>query len=80
MDRQICDRSVDAIIKKRLVKAKCCEQPSELEDSEHSLRVRAAQHFLNKGYGLAAIMRAGGWSKAKIVSRYLQFSPHSIRN
>ena len=31
-----------------------------------------------KGYDLAAIMRAGGWSNAETVSRYLRFSQHNI--
>ena len=55
-----------------------CERPSDVEVSKHSLRVGAAQDLLIKGYDLAAIMRAGGWSNAETVSRYLRFSQHNI--
>ena len=78
MDRPICDRNVNEIIKKSVVKVKRCERPSDLEVSGHSLRVGAAQDLLIKGYDLAAIMRAGGWSNAETVSRYLRFSQHNI--
>ena len=78
LDRSICDRSVNEIIKKSVVKVKSCERPSDLEVSGHSLRVGAAQDLLIKGYDLAAIMRAGGWSNAETVSRYLRFSQHNI--
>jgi site-specific recombinase XerD len=78
MDRSICDRNVNEIIKKSVVKVKRCERPSDLEVSGHSLRVGAAQDLLIKGYDLAAIMRAGGWSNAETVSRYLRFSQHNI--
>ena len=59
------------------------EQLLELLDGEicvsgHSLRVGAAQDLLIKGYDLAAIMRAGGWSDPSTVSRYLRFSQHNI--
>ena len=60
LDRPICDRNVNEIIKKSVVKVKRCERPSDLEVSGHSLRVGAAQDLLIKGYDLAAIMRAGG--------------------
>ena len=40
--------------------------------------VGAAQDLLIKGYDLAAIMRAGGWSDPSTVSRYLRFSQHNI--
>ena len=33
--------------------------------------------FMRDG-DLAAIMRAGGWSNAETVSRYLRFSQHNI--
>jgi hypothetical protein len=49
-----------------------------LKVSGHSLRVGAAQDLLIKGYDLAAIMRAGGWSDPSTVSRYLRFSQHNI--
>lgn len=78
IDRPICDRNVNEIIKKSVVKVKRCERPSDLEVSGHSLRVGAAQDLLVKGYDLAAIMRAGGWSNAETVSRYLRFSQHNI--
>ena len=78
VDRPICDRNVNEIIKKSVVKVKRCERPSDLEVSGHSLRVGAAQDLLIKGYDLAAIMRAGGWSNAETVSRYLRFSQHNI--
>ncbi|MDB2520116.1 tyrosine-type recombinase/integrase [Planktomarina temperata] len=78
IDRPICDRNVNEIIKKSVVKVKRCERPSDLEVSGHSLRVGAAQDLLIKGYDLAAIMRAGGWSNAETVSRYLRFSQHNI--
>ena len=78
LDRPICDRNVNEIIKKSVVKVKRCERPSDLEVSGHSLRVGAAQDLLIKGYDLAAIMRAGGWSNAGTVSRYLRFSQHNI--
>jgi integrase/recombinase XerD len=77
-DRAICDRNVNDIIKRSVVKVKRCERPSDLEVSGHSLRVGAAQDLLIKGYDLAAIMRAGGWSDASTVSRYLRFSQHNI--
>jgi integrase/recombinase XerD len=80
IDRPICDRNVNEIIKKSVVKVKRCERPSDLEVSGHSLRVGAAQDLLIKGYDLAAIMRAGGWSNAETVSRYLRFSQHNIWN
>ena len=78
VDRPICDRNVNEIIKKSVVKVKRYERPSDLEVSGHSLRVGAAQDLLIKGYDLAAIMRAGGWSNAETVSRYLRFSQHNI--
>ena len=77
-DRAICDRNVNDIIKRSVVKVKRCERPSDLEVSGHSLRVGAAQDLLIKGYDLAAIMRAGGWSDASTVSRYLRFAQHNI--
>ena len=76
--RAICDRNVNDIIKRSVVKVKRRERPSDLEVSGHSLRVGAAQDLLIKGYDLAAIMRAGGWSDPSTVSRYLRFSQHNI--
>ena len=77
-NRAICDRNVNDIIKRSIVKVKRCERPNNLEVSGHSLRVGAAQDLLIKGYDLAAIMRAGGWSDPSTVSRYLRFSQHNI--
>ena len=77
-DRAICDRNVNDIIKRSVVKVKRCERPSDLEVSGHSLRVGAAQDLLIRGYDLAAIMRAGGWSDPSTVSRYLRFSQYNI--
>ena len=78
VDRPICDRNVNEIIKKSVVKVKRCDRPSDLEVSGHSLRIGAAQDLLIKGYDIAAIMRAGGWSNAETVSRYLRFAQHNI--
>ena len=78
IDRPICDRNVNDIIKRGVLKVKRCERPSDLEVSGHSLRVGAAQDLLIKGYDLAAIMRAGGWTNPSTVSRYLRFSQHNI--
>ena len=77
-DRAICDRNVNDIIKQSVIKVKRCERPGDLEVSGHSLRVGAAQDLLIRGYDLAAIMRAGGWSDPSTVSRYLRFSQHNI--
>jgi integrase/recombinase XerD len=78
IDRPICDQNVNDIIKRSVVKVKGCVRPSDLEVSGHSLRVGAAQDLLIKGYDLAAIMRAGGWSDPNTVSRYLRFSQHNL--
>ena len=76
--RAICDRNVNDIIKRGVVKVKKVERPSDLEVSGHSLSVGAAQDLLIKGYDLAAIMRAGGWTDPSTLSRYLRFSEHNI--
>ena len=78
VDRPICDRNVNDIIKRAVIKVKRCERPSDIDVSGHSLRVGAAQDLLIKGYDLAAIMRAGGWSSPNTVSRYLRFAQHNI--
>lgn len=78
VERPICDRNVNEIIKKSVVKVNRCERPSDLDISGYSLRVGAAQDLLIMGYDLAGIMRAGGWSNAETVSRYLRFSQHNI--
>ena len=48
-NRAICDRNVNDIIKRSVIKVKRCERPSDLEVSGHSLRVGAAQDLLIKG-------------------------------
>lgn len=78
LERAICDRQVNEIIKQGLVRVKRYPRPSDLEVSRHSLRVGAAQDLLIKGHDLAAIMRAGGWSEPGTVSRYLRFAQHNI--
>ena len=78
LDRAICDRQVNEIIKQGLVRVKRYPRPSDLEVSGHSLRVGAAQELLVQGHDLAAIMRAGGWSEPSTVSRYLRFAQHNI--
>ena len=78
LDRPICVRSVNDIIKRSVIKVKRCHRPSDLEVSGHSLRVGAAQDLLIKGYDFAAIMRAGGWSNPSTVLRYVRFSQHNI--
>lgn len=78
LDSAICDRQVNEIIKQGLVRVKRHPRPSDSEVSGHSLRVGAAQDLLIRGYDLAAIMRAGGWSDPSTVSRYLRFSQHNI--
>jgi len=54
-DRTICDRNVNNIIKRGVVKVKRCERPSDFEFSGHYLRVGAAQDLLIRGSDLAAI-------------------------
>ena len=77
-DRPICARHVNEIIKKTVVKVKGCERLKDGDVSGHSLRVGAAQDLLVRGYDLAAIMRAGGWSDTGTVLRYWRFSQHNI--
>lgn len=78
LDRAICDRQVNEIIKQGLVRVKRYPRPSDLEVSGHSLRVGAAQDLLVKGHDMAAIIRAGGWSEPSTVARYLRFAQHNI--
>ena len=78
LDRAICDRQVNEIIKQGLVRVKRYPRPSDVEISGHSLRVGAAQDLLIKGHDMAAIMRAGGWSEPSTVARYLRFAQHNI--
>ena len=78
LDRAICDRQVNEIIKQGLVRVKRYRRPSDLKVSGHSLRVGAAQDLLIKGHDMAAIMRAGGWTEPSTVARYLRFAQHNI--
>ena len=78
LDRAICDRQVNEVIKQALVRVKRYPRPDDFEVSGHSLRVGAAQDLLIRGYDLAAIMRSGGWTDPSTVSRYLRFSKHNI--
>jgi integrase/recombinase XerD len=78
LDRAICDRQVNEIIKQGLVRVKRYPRPSDLEVSGHSLRVGAAQDLLIKGHDIAAIMRAGGWTEPTTVARYLRYAQHNI--
>ena len=78
LDRAICDRQMNEIIKQGLVRVKRYPRPSDLKVSGHSLRVGAAQDLLIKGHDMAAIMRAGGWTEPSTVARYLRFAQHNI--
>ena len=60
-------------IKKPMVTVRGCERPRDGDVSGHSLRVGATQDLLIRGYELAVIMQASGWSDASTVSRYLRF-------
>ena len=77
-DRAICDRNVNDIIKRGVVKVKRCERPNDRKVSGHSLHVGAAQDLLIRGYDLTAIMRASGWSDPSTNSRYLRFLQYNI--
>ena len=78
LDRALCDRSVNEIIKRSLLKVKGVARPNYNDISGHSLRVGAAQDLLIKGYDIGAIMRAGGWSDVTTVSRYLKYSEQNV--
>ena len=77
LNRALCERSINEIIKKSVVKTRG-HRPREREVSGHSLRVGAAQDLMMMGHDLPAIMRAGGWNNIRVVSRYLQMSEHNI--
>ena len=77
LNRALCERSINEIIKKSVVKTRG-HRPREREVSGHSLRVGAAQDLIMMGHDLPAIMRAGGWNNIRVVSRYLQMSEHNI--
>ena len=78
LGRALCGRSVSEIIKGAAAKVKCAERPDDRDISGHSLRVGAAQDLLIRGYGTAAIMRAGGWTNMNTLSRYLRYAQHNI--
>ena len=77
LDRHICDRSVNEIIKLAVVKTRG-ERPRDRDISGHSLRVGAAQDLLRGGHDIAAIMRAGGWTNLSTVSNYLRLAEQNI--
>ena len=77
IDRPICGRSVNNIIKKSVVRVKG-HRPRDAEISGHSLRVGAAQDLLIKGHDTAAIMRAGGWRSLNVLSGYLNQAEHNV--
>lgn len=78
LERALCDRSINEIIKRGLLKVKGVARPNYKDISGHSLRVGAAQDLLIKGYDIGAIMRAGGWSDVTTVSRYLKYSEQNV--
>lgn len=74
LERPICDRDENAIIKKSIVKVKRCKRPSELDDQGIQCTKAPLRTYSSKDINLSAIMRAGGgWSIAETVLRYLQF-------
>ena len=77
LDRPICGRSVNNIIKKSVARVKG-HRPRDAEVSGHSLRVGAAQDLLIKGHDTAAIMRAGGWRSLNVLSGYLNQAEHNV--
>ena len=77
IDRPICDRSVNKIIKQSIVRLRG-ERPREAEISGHSLRVGAAQDLLIKGFSTSAIMRAGGWRSLSVLHKYLNLAEHNV--
>ena len=48
-DRAICDRRVNDIIKRSVVKVKRCERPSDLEVSGHSAARGRRSRFTDQG-------------------------------
>ncbi len=77
LDRPLCDRSVNEIIKKSIVRVKG-HKPRDWEISGHSLRIGAAQDLLIQGHETIAIMRAGGWRTISAVNGYLQYAEHNV--
>ncbi len=78
LDRAICDRSVNEIIKKAVARVKIPGRPDDRSVSGHSMRVGAAQDLLTRDFDTAAIMRAGGWRNSQTLSRYLKYAQHNI--
>lgn len=77
LDRPLCDRSVNEIIKKSIVRVKG-HKPRDWEISGHSLRIGAAQDLLIQGHETIAIMRAGGWRTISAINGYLQYAEHNV--
>ena len=77
IDRVICDRTVNKIIKQSIVKLRG-ERPREAEISRHSLRVGAAQDLLIRSFSTSAIMRAGGWRSLSVLHTYLNLAEHHV--
>jgi integrase/recombinase XerD len=75
--RALSDRSVNAIIKKVVIKAHE-HRPNDRAISSHSLRVEAAQDLLIIGYDHIAIMPAGGWTSANPAQNYLKLAEHNV--
>jgi len=55
-DRAICDRQMNEVIERSLVKVKRYPRPSDLEVLEHSLRVGTARDLLDKGHEMTTII------------------------
>ena len=76
------DRALEATFVKRLIKEAAREvglDPATVDAfSGHSMRVGAAQDLLVRGYDAIAIMRAGGWKSANVLSRYLELAEHNV--
>jgi len=76
------DRGLSTTTVKRLVKQaaeRAGLDPAEVSEfSGHSMRVGAAQDLLKRGFGTAAIMRAGGWKSTNVLVRYLEQAEHNV--
>lgn len=77
LERPICGRSVNKIIKKSVVRVKG-HRPRDADISGHSLHVGGATGLLIKGHDTAAIMRAGGWRSLNVLSGYLNQAEHNV--
>jgi integrase len=68
---QIGVGQINRIYKK--IASKAGLDQSEIESiSGHSIRVGAAQDFLNSGASMPIIMQRGRWSKTDTVMRYVE--------